>query len=319
MTTQSVASQESVSARLPIAAQTPEQANQRLGIIAALLALYIIWGTTYLGIRIALESYPPYLMMGIRFMMAGSSMFIFLRLRGAPMPTWKEWRAGLIVGVLLLVCGMGSVAMAERSISSGLAAMMVAAAPLWTLIVSLFWKYRPARLEWVGVLIGLGGVALLTLEGNLQANPGAVALMLFASTCWAIGSVWSNHLGMAKGMMGNATEMLCGGVVLVTLGVVMGERISSTPTFSATAALLYLTVLGSLVAMTAYMFLLKNVSHSLATSYAFVNPVIALLLGVVLGGEQITGSALLALPVILCGVAVVAFGRRAARALAEKQ
>ncbi len=286
------------------------QTNRRVMIITSLLTLYIIWSTTYLAIRYALESFPPYLLMGIRFVMAGGGLLIFLRMRGASMPTLKQWRSSMIVGGLLLVCGMGSVAMAEQTVSSGLAAMLVATAPLWTMIISMAWGNRPTRFEWIGVALGIAGVGLLTLEGNLQANPGGVALMLFASACWSLGSVWSNHLDMPEGAMGNASEMLAGGAILVILGLVSGERITVAPTTSAVLALLYLTTFGSLATITAYMYLLKTVQPSLATSYAFVNPAIALLLGVVLGGEHITGSALIALPVILVGVGFVALRKK---------
>ncbi|HVO41936.1 MAG TPA: drug/metabolite exporter YedA [Aggregatilineales bacterium] len=291
-------------------AATQGRADQRAWIILALLTVYIIWGTTYLGIRLALESFPPFLMMGIRFVTAGGGLLFFLRLRGTPMPTRKQWRSAAIVGGLLMVGGMGLTATAEETVSSGLTATLVAAAPLWTLIFSLIWKHRPTRIEWLGVAVGLIGVGLLSLEGNLRANPAGIVLMLFASACWALGSVWSTHLEIAPGAMGNASEMLCGGVMLVTLGLLGGQRITAMPTTSALLALVYLTTFGSLATMSAYMFLLKTVSHSLATSYAFVNPAIALLLGMAIGGEHLTGGALIALPVILMGVAFVAFGRQ---------
>jgi drug/metabolite transporter (DMT)-like permease len=284
--------------------------NRRVSIIAALLTVYIVWGTTYLGIRFALESFPPYLLMGIRFVIAGGGLLLFLRLRRSPMPTLKQWRSAVIVGGLLLVGGMGSVAMAEQSVSSGLAATLVTTAPLWTMLIGLFLGDRPRRTEWIGVLLGIVGVGLLTLEGNLQANPGGVALLVFAPICWALGSVASKHLEMPKGAMGNAAEMLAGGVMLLVLGAVRGEQIAAVPTPHALLALVYLIIFGSLAAMTAYLFLLKAVQPSLATSYAFVNPVIALALGILLGGEQITGGALIALPVILLGVAFVAFKQK---------
>ncbi len=278
--------------------------------IVSLLTVYIIWGTTYLGIRYALESFPPYLMMGIRFVIAGGSLFAFLRMRGAEMPTFRQWRAAAIVGGLLLVGGMGSVAMAEESVSSGLAATLVATAPVFAMLLSMLWGARPARREWIGVALGLLGVGLLTFEGNLQSNPGGIALMIFATACWSLGSVWSKHLDMPKGAMGNAAEMLVGGVALVALGLLRGERIVGMPTPSSLLALVYLIVFGSLAAISAYMYLLKTVSPALATSYAFVNPAIALVLGVALGGEHITGMALIALPIILIGVGFVALRKQ---------
>lgn len=291
--------------------------NTRTWIILSLLTVYIIWGTTYLAIRYTLESFPPHLMMGIRFVIAGGGLFTFLWLRGAPMPTLRQWRSAAIVGLLLYVGAMGSVAMAEQWVSSGLAATLVATSPVFAMLFSLLWGAKPARREWIGVALGIVGVALLTFEGNLRANPGGIVLMIFATVCWSLGSVWSKHLDTPKGAMGNAAEMLVGGVVLVALGSLRGERIVSAPTPAALLALAYLITFGSLATMTAYMYLLKTVSPALATSYAFVNPAIALFLGVALGGEQITGMALVALPIILIGVGFVALrkqnGSRAAR------
>ncbi|MCC7450278.1 MAG: drug/metabolite exporter YedA [Anaerolineae bacterium] len=284
--------------------------NKRTLVIVALLTVYIIWGTTYLAIRYALESFPPYLMMGIRFVIAGGGLFAFLWLRGATMPTLRQWRSAAIVGILLYVGAMGSVAMAEQSVSSGLAATLVATSPVFAMLFSLLWGGRPVRREWIGVALGILGVALLTFEGDLRANPGGIALMVFAPLCWSLGSVWSKHLDLPKGAMGNAAEMLVGGVVLVPLGLLRGEQIASTPTPAALLALVYLITFGSLATMTAYMFLLKTVSPALATSYAFVNPAIALALGVLLGGERITGMALVALPIILIGVGFVALRKQ---------
>src|SRR5262249_10832416 len=147
----------------------------------ALLTVYIIWGTTYLGIRFALESFPPYLMMGIRFTLAGGSLFLFLRLRGATVPTLKQWRSAAIVGGLLIVGAMGSVAIAEQWVSSGLTATLAATAPMWVMLFGMFWRTIPTRREWIGVVLGIVGVALLSMEGNLQANPVGLALILFAA------------------------------------------------------------------------------------------------------------------------------------------
>jgi drug/metabolite transporter (DMT)-like permease len=305
-------STQTASETLLVGAPARLQADKRAAIIVSLLTVYIIWGTTYLAIRYALESFPPYLLMGTRFTLAGGGLFVYLRLRGAPMPTRKQWLSGIVIGVLLLVFGMGSVAVAEESISSGLAAMLVATSPVWTLLIGMLWKKYPTRLEWVGVIVGLVGAGILALDGNLAANPVGVGLVLFATVAWSLGSVLSNHIEMAPGMMGNATEMLCGGVILIALGLLSGQRVAAAPTSAALIAIAYLTVFGSLATMTAYMFLLKNVSHSLASSYAFVNPAIALLLGVVVGGEPLSVGAVIALPVILVGVAFVAFGRRSA-------
>jgi len=286
----------------PIETASP---NRRLLVIFSLLVVYIVWGTTYLGIRFALESFPPYFLMGSRFLAAGGLLFVFLRARGAPMPTRVQWRSAAIVAVLLLVFGMGSVALAEQSVSSGLTATLVATSPLWALLFSMLWGGRPQRIEWAGVALGIAGVALLSREGALQANPAGIALVMFATIAWSLGSIWSRHLPMPKGAMGNAAEMLIGGVILTVLSVVRGEHLIGTPTVSASAALIYLIVFGSLLTLTAYMYLLDTVHPTLATSYAFVNPPIALFLGVLLGGEHLTGSALLALPVIFAALLLI--------------
>lgn len=305
-----MATQDSTATAEMIRATDAPRDNKRFWIIVSLLTVYIIWGTTYLAIRFALESYPPYMMMGIRFVLAGGALYLFLKLRGTATPTLKQWRSAAIVGVLLLVGGMGSVALAEQSVSSGLAATLIAVSPLFALVFSMIWGNRPTRTEWIGVGLGIAGVALLSFEQNLAANPMGIALILFATCSWSLGSVWSRHLEMPEGVMANAAEMLVGGAGLLLMALLRGEQITSVPTIDATLALVYLTTFGSLATITAYMFLLKTVSPALATSYAFVNPAIALLLGVALGGETITGSALFALPVILAGVAFVALQKR---------
>ncbi|MDX2161058.1 MAG: drug/metabolite exporter YedA [bacterium] len=294
----------------PAVASTPALPGRRFGlaldrrarIVVALLILYIIWGTTYLVIRFALEGFTPYWLMGLRFLAAGGILFAALRMGGAPLPTLRQWRSAAIVGGLLLGGGMGSVALAEESISSGLVATLVAVAPLWTMLFGRLWGRRPLRGEWIGVLLGLAGVGLLSLEGNLQANPVGIALVLFASASWSFGSVWMKHLDMPAGAMGSAAEMLAGGVILCVMAVVRGEPFPTDPTPGSLLAIAYLIGFGSLLTMTSYSFLLNNVSATLATSYSFVNPAIALFLGAALGGEIITGSALFALPIILVGV-----------------
>ncbi len=160
------------------------------------------------------------------------------------------------------------------------------------------------------MLFGIAGVALLSLEGNLKANPGGIIILIILSICWALGSEWGKHLDMPKGVMGTASEMIAGGMLLLIVALALGERMTSAPTPDALLALVYLIIFGSWATFTAYNYLLKTVRLSLATSYALVNPAIALLLGVVLGGEHLTGSALIALPVILCGLLLVIFSQK---------
>lgn len=194
--------------------------------------------------------------------------------------------------------------------SSGLTATLAATAPMWVMLFGMLWRSQPTRREWIGVVLGIFGVGLLRLEGNLQANPLGLALVLFAAACWSLGSVWSRHLEMPEGALANAAEMLVGGLALLILALLRGEHFNAAPTPDALLALAYLTTFGSLATITAYMHLLKTVPPTLATSYTFVNPIIALALGVVLGGEHLTGSALAALPVIILGLAFVAFRKK---------
>lgn len=291
--------------------ETITQNRKGFWIILSLLTVYIVWGTTYLAVRIALGSFPPYLLLGIRFVIAGAVLLGILVASGSALPTLIQWRNAAIVGAFILVGGTGSVVLAqERAISSGLAATLVATVPIWTMIFNLYWKKKPTIWEWVGVGLGIFGVALLTMEGNLQSNPIGIMIILFAAAMWAFGSVLSPHLELPKGIMANAAEMLIAGLMFLVFSVLRGEAMVASPTTSTLLALAYLITFGSLAGMSAYIYLLDNVSSLLATSYTFVNPAIALFLGVALGGEVITGSAFLALPFILIGVGFVAYQNR---------
>lgn len=275
----------------------------------SLLAVYFIWGSTYLALRIALESFPPFMLVGTRFVIAGGLMLAWLRWRGEPMPTRKEWIHAGIVGILLLGVGNGGVTFAEQWVSSALAAAVIATSPLWTALFSGLFGHWPARREWVGIVLGLVGVILLNLEGELRAAPlGAFALIL-APIGWSLGSVLSRYkLSLPKGPMGSAAEMLVGGIGLSLLSVWRGEQLG-TLTVPAVSAWLYLIVFGSLVAFTAYMFLIRTVRPSLALSYTYVNPVVALGLGLLFADGTVTGFGLLGLGVILAGVVVITLAR----------
>lgn len=280
-----------------------------LSIALALLAVYIIWGSTYLAIKEILSGFPPFLGAGLRFLIAGTILYLFLRVRGAPNPTRRQWAGAAIVGCLLLVGGNGGVVFGEQSVASGVAALIVATVPLWAVLIARFWGRWPTGKEWTGLLIGFAGIIFLNLGGSLRATPLGAAIVLAAAVCWALGSVWSQHLSLPAGAMSSAAEMLVGGAVLIVLGFASNERFSSPPDAVSLWALGYLIVFGSLVAFSAYGYLLKRVRPALATSYAYANPLVALLLGAALAGEQITGVELIALVFILGGVVLVALGR----------
>jgi len=277
-----------------------------LPLIAAFFALYVIWGSTYLVIRIGVEYWPPLLLAGIRFVIAGTLMYAFLRWRGAPAPTWAQWKAAGIIGILLLSCGNGAVSIAEHTgVASGVAALAVATVPLFTLLCGYFWGARNTRLEWAGIVLGLIGIGMLNLGSNLQSSPTGAALLVFAAAAWAFGSVWSRHLPLPQGAMASAVEMLVGGVVLLIGSAVSGERLESLPPIEGWVALAYLIFFGSIIAFNAYMYLLKNVRPAAATSYAYVNPAVAVLLGIVFVGETIGIEEALAMAVIISAVVLI--------------
>lgn len=277
-----------------------------LPLIAAFFALYVIWGSTYLVIRIGVEYWPPLLLAGISFVIAGSLMYAFLRWRGAPAPTWTQWKAAGIIGILLLTCGNGAVSVAEHTgVASGVAALAVATVPLFTLLCGYFWGARNTRLEWAGIVLGLIGIAMLNLGSNLQSSPLGAALLIFAAAAWAFGSVWSKHLPLPQGAMASAVEMLVGGVALLIASALSGEHLDSLPPIEGWAALAYLTFFGSIIAFNAYMYLLKNVRPAAATSYAYVNPAVAVLLGIVFVGETIGIEEALAMAVIISAVVLI--------------
>ncbi len=283
-----------------------------LGVITALLATYIIWGTTYLAIRFVVADVPPFLMAGTRFLIAGAVMFAFLVARGHRLPDLGQWRSAAIVALFMLGGGMGLVAVAENlGVSSSLAAALIATVPLWSAVFARWFGRRISRRDWVGILIGFGGVALLNLEGDLRANPLAAGLLFISPMFWSLGSQLSNRLDMPEGEMGTAAEMLTGGLVLTLASLVSGERfpdLAAIPS-SAWLAWLYLISFGSLLGFSAYMYLLRNVRPALATSYAYVNPLVALAAGAWLASEQVSWVGLLGIGVVLGAVAFIALGR----------
>ena len=278
-----------------------------LVVLAALLTVYVVWGSTYLAIRFALEGYPPLFFPAVRFLAAGAVLFGLLRLRRYPMPTLVQWRNVAVIGVLLLNVGNGGVVLAERSVGSALAATAVATVPLWAALCAGIWGHWPVRMQWLGLVIGFVGIVTLNLGGDFAANPAAAVLLTVASATWAFGSVWSRRLDLPKGLMSSACQMLAAGVVFLVASAWRGERGGFTPGLRASGALLYLIVFGSLIAFSAYMFLVQNVTPALATSYAYVNPVVALLLGLTLGREHIVGSGYVAIVMVLAGVALIVF------------
>jgi drug/metabolite transporter (DMT)-like permease len=283
-------------------------------VLLALLTVYLVWGSTYLAIHIALISFPPFLLMATRFLAAGILLFGFLRLRGTPNPTLRQWRDAGVVGILLLGGGMGLTAVAQQYVSSGLTAVFIASAPLmFALWAGLFGDWPGGR-EWIGILAGFSGAALLASGGEFSAQPVGVFALIGAVSCWTLGSVLSQKkLALAPGAMGFASEMLVGGAFLFAVALARGEVLAAPLDARALLAWSYLVTAGSLVAFSAYMYLLSKVPPALASSYAYVNPVIAVLLGVWLAGEKIGPREAVAMAIILGSVLLLTMVRSSAR------
>lgn len=294
----------------------PSAAAPRSGLIVlALLLVYVVWGSTYLGIRLALEggALPLTMVSGARFIIAGSLMYAALRWRGMAAPTGRQWRNLAIMGLTMLVLGNGMVVLAERTVSSGLAATAVASVPLWMALFGAMRGTHASRGEWLGIAIGFLGVVWLNAGSSLTASPQGLILLLIAPIGWAFGSVWARGLDLPNPFMTAAGQMLCGGVMLVALGLAMGERPTAWPSMDGLLAVAYLCVFGSIVAFTAYVWLLHNVRPALAASYAYVNPVIAVMLGALIGHERFGLHDIAAMVVILVGVLVLTLARTRAK------
>jgi drug/metabolite transporter (DMT)-like permease len=275
----------------------------------ALVGVYLLWGSTYLAIRIGLGSYPPFLMASLRFLVAGGLLFAVLRWRGVALPTMRQWINCAICGTLLLGFGNGLVCYAEQTVASGIAAVAVASMPLFAALFGGLYRQWPQRLEWIGLLVGFAGVIVLNFGGDLRGSPlGALALVTAAAS-WAFGSVWARRQDMPHPVMSTAAQMLCGSVVLAFAGWIGGERFVTMPSLDATLALGYLVVAGSLLGFSAYIYLLHHVRPALATSYAYINPPVAVLIGVWLGGESVRPLDVAGMVVILAGVVAITLAK----------
>ena len=288
------------------AASTPAAATAaRLSplLLMCLAATWLVWGSTYLAIKFALVSFPPFFQMGTRFLFAGALLMAWMRWRGAPWPDRTQWRHALFVGALMLGGGMGGTAYAETSVGSGLVVAFIAVSPLMIAALNRLWGVVPSGLELAGILVGLVGVLMLTQGAGFQASPVGLAAIMIACITWSLGSVLSQRVWpLAPGATGFASEMICGGLVLMLMSAMAGEAPVWPPQALAFAAWLYLVVFGSLIAFNAYMVLLAQAPAALASSYTFVNPVIAMLLGVGVAGESVTGAEWVAVTVVLAGV-----------------
>ncbi|MDJ1653531.1 drug/metabolite exporter YedA [Raoultella sp. Ech2A] len=284
--------------------------RQLLPLIGALFALYIIWGSTYFAIAIGVASWPPLMMAGIRFLSAGGLLIVYLLATGHRLPARRPLLNAALIGILLLAVGNGFVTLAEHQhVPSGIAAVMVATVPLFTLCFSRFFGIATRKIEWLGIAIGLAGIILLNSGGNLSGNPWGALLILIGSMSWAFGSVYGSRIELPTGMMAGAIEMLAAGIVLMVASTLTGERLTQMPSWSGIIAVAYLAIFGSLIAINAYMYLIRNVTPAVATSYAYVNPVVAVLLGTGFAGESLSLTEWTALGIIIFAVVLVTLGK----------
>lgn len=275
---------------------------------ASLAAVYVVWGSTFIAIKFALVDFPPLLMAAVRFLCAGSVLFAVARVRREPWPTARHWAASAATGVLL-VGSNAALVFAEETVASGVCAMVMATIPMWMAVVGRLWGERTALGEWAGLAIGFAGVALLHVGGALGGGIGAL-VVLIAPITWVFGSIWSRHLALPGGVMRSASQMTTGGVAILAMSLARGERLTHAPGASGVLALAYLVVFGSVITFTAYNFLLSSVRPTVATSYAYVNPIVALALGALFAGEHVGVTTVVALGVTLGGVLLIARAKR---------
>ena len=293
---------------------SPRQAK----LVAAFAAVYVLWGSTYLAIRFGVETIPPFLMAGTRHLTAGVLLYLWTRWRGGPRPSALHWKNAAIVGGLMLLGGNGLVTWAEQRVPSGLAALIVASVPIWmAVMVGIEKRARPGAAVIAGLLLGLAGIALLVLPGRFAGNghvdPLGAAALLTAALCWSFGSLVSRRVALPSSTsMATAMEMIGGGVLLWIAGLLFGEssRLDLTAISGRSAISLgYLVVFGSLIGFSAYVWLLKVTTPARVSTYAYVNPIVAVLLGALFAGEIITTRVALAALVIVGSVALIIASR----------
>ena len=289
-------------------------------LIAAFAAIYIIWGSTYLAILFAIETIPPLLMAAVRFSIAGLLFYIWARRGDNAPPTRIQWRNAAIVGALLLVVGNGCVVLAEQLVPSGLAALLVAFLPVW--VVLLEWARPGGTKPTRGVIAGLilGMIGLVVLIGPSAVHPATgeiriagVALLIFAELGWASGSVLAQHVELPKSaLLTTAMEMICGGAILIVLSLIMGEPMRfdvSQISARSLAGLFYLITFGSMIAFSAFVWLLKVAQPARVATYAYVNPVVALFLGWAFAGERLSARTAVASAIVISAVALITTAR----------
>jgi drug/metabolite transporter (DMT)-like permease len=294
----------------------------RAQIIAAFATIYVIWGSTYLAIRYAVETIPPFVMGGVRFLISGTILYLWSRYRGAPRPTRIHWRNAIIAGGFLLLGGNGAVMWAEQFVPSGLTALLVSILPFWLVIIE--WvrppRKRPSGAVLVGLILGFVGIIVLvgpsSAGGHGNVAPLGALVLILGSLSWAIGSFWSRDAQLpASGLLTTGMEMLGGGALLMIVGALSGElaQLDIHAISKASAiGLLYLVTFGSLLGFTSYIWLLDKVSPARLGTYAYVNPLVAVMLGWAIAGERLSIRTGVAAAIVICAVALITTARSTA-------
>lgn len=297
-------------------------------VILAFAAIYLIWGSTYLAIRIGIETLPPLIMGSARYLIAGVILYGVMKLRGAPQPTRLHWRSTAIIGGLLLMGGNGGVILAESLVPSGIAALLIGTVPLWIALLSwLRGGVRPGGSMAIGLALGLAGIVLLVnpgqTVGNGGVNPVGAAVLVGAALSWSIGSLYSRSAPLPSNpLMSTAMEMLAGGALMLIIALATGEGGQvhfDQITLRSLLALSYLIVFGSLIAFSAYVWLLKVSVPAHVSTYAFVNPIVAVFLGWAFASEELTARMLIAAAIIIAGVVLITTHRPKAEPLMESE
>src|SRR5215471_18035536 len=312
--------------RPPVLEATTGIPRRNAGVAAAFATVYIVWGSTYLAIRLGVETIPPFLMAGTRHLTAGLLLYLWMRRRGTPKPEWRHWKNAIVIGGLLLLGGNGLVTWAEQRVPSGLAALIVSSVPIWMAVLEgIEKKTRPSGFVIIGLLLGVAGIALLVVPSRFGGNGhvdllGAAAL-LTAALSWSFGSLYSRRAALPSSTLtATAMEMIGGGTILWLAGLALGEggrlHLSAISAKSA-VSLAYLVVFGSLLGFSAYIWILKVSTPARVSTYAYVNPIVAVLLGAAIAGEAITTRIVVAALVIVSAVALIITARSRASAAAK--
>jgi drug/metabolite transporter (DMT)-like permease len=290
---------------------------KKIEIIVAFAALYLIWGSTYLGIRFAIATIPPFLMAGIRFFLAGIIMFAIARTQSTLRSTWLEWRTSLIVGACLLLGGNGGVTLSEKYIDSGLAAVIVATVPIYMALLSWLTGMapRPKPIVGVGLVGGFVGVAILLAPAlrfsSLNGTHAAIgmSILLLSSLIWSAGSLYSSaNQNSGSPFVAAAQQMVCGGTLLIFAGLITGEARKFHPSAISSLSLgafIYLVLIGAIIGYFSYAWLLRHCDPAKVATYAYVNPIVAVLLGATFAGEVLTARTMMAAVLIIGSVALV--------------